>query len=186
MSRLLKLILAINVLVLVVLTFAYPHLMVGPGKLIAGHQSINADCFACHTTLTGVQSTKCVVCHKATDIGRLTTTGAPVVKPLTNTPFHQELISQDCVACHSDHAGVKRYQVQDRVRQAAPASALARTPEIDVSATSARLATRPPSTRCTGKYRAIAGNAIHRTSGPPPRLSTTNILCWTATTRQPV
>lgn len=41
MSRTLKLILAINVLVLVVLTFAYPHLMVGPGKLIAGHQSIN-------------------------------------------------------------------------------------------------------------------------------------------------
>ena len=94
MSRTLKLILVINVLVLVVLTFTYPHLMVGPGKLIAGHQSINADCFACHTSLTGVQSTKCVVCHKATDIGRLTTTGAPVVKPLTNTPFHQELISQ--------------------------------------------------------------------------------------------
>lgn len=118
MSRTLKLILAINVLVLVVLTFAYPHLMVGPGKLIAGHQSINADCFACHTSLTGVQSAKCVVCHKPMDIGRLTTTGAPVVKPLTTTPFHQELTSQDCVACHSDHAGVKRYQVQGRFNHA--------------------------------------------------------------------
>jgi hypothetical protein len=50
MSRTLKIILAINLVVLVVLTFVYPHLMVGPGKLIAGHQ-MDADCFACHVSL---------------------------------------------------------------------------------------------------------------------------------------
>jgi len=114
MSRLLKWILAVNVAVLAALTFIYPHLMVGPGKLIAGHQKINNDCFACHTALIGVQSEKCVACHKPADIGRLTTAGLPVVKPLATTPFHQELASQDCVACHSDHAGVKRYQTQGR------------------------------------------------------------------------
>jgi hypothetical protein len=114
MSRLLKWILAVNVAVLATLTFVYPHLMVGPGKLIAGHQKINSDCFACHTALIGVQSEKCVACHKPADIGRLTTAGLPVVKPLATTPFHQELASQDCVACHSDHAGVKRYQQQGR------------------------------------------------------------------------
>lgn len=118
MSRALKWVLAINLAMLAVLSFVYPHLMVGPGKLIAGHQKINADCFACHTSFTGVQSEKCVNCHKPADIGRLTTTGAPVVKPLTKTPFHQELSSQDCVACHSDHAGVKRYQVQGRFNHA--------------------------------------------------------------------
>lgn len=112
MSRTLKIILAINLIVLAVLTFAYPHLMVGPGKLIPGHKQLDTDCFACHVSFTGVDSSKCVSCHKPADIGRLTTTGAPVAKPLTSTPFHQELISQDCVACHSDHAGVKRYHLK--------------------------------------------------------------------------
>ena len=109
MRRTVKIILAINLLVLAVLTFAYPHLMVGPGKLIPGHQQLDTDCFACHAAFTGADSGKCVGCHKPADIGRKTTKGTPVVKPLTSAPFHQELISQDCVACHSDHAGVKRY-----------------------------------------------------------------------------
>ena len=112
MSRTLKIILAINLLVLAVLTFAYPHLMVGPGKLIPGHRQLDTDCFACHVSFIGASSPKCVSCHKPADIGRLTTKGAKVAKPLTSTPFHQELNSQDCVACHSDHAGVKRYRLK--------------------------------------------------------------------------
>ncbi len=112
MSRTLKFILALNLLVLAVLTFAYPHLMVGPGKLIPGHKQLETDCFACHTSFIGVASLKCVSCHKPVDIGRLTTKGKPVLKPLSSTPFHQELVSQDCVACHSDHAGVKRYHLK--------------------------------------------------------------------------
>jgi hypothetical protein len=40
----------------------------------------------------------------------LTTVGLPIEKPLTSTPFHQKLTSDDCVACHSDHAGVKRFR----------------------------------------------------------------------------
>ncbi|MDO9196937.1 cytochrome c3 family protein [Rhodoferax sp.] len=112
MNRTFKIILAINLVVLAVLTFAYPHLMVGPGKLIPGHKQLDTDCFACHVSLTGANSEKCASCHKPADIGRLTTKGAPVVKPLTSTPFHQKLISQDCVACHSDHAGVKRYHLK--------------------------------------------------------------------------
>ena len=112
MSRTLKIILAINLLVLAVLTFAYPHLMVGPGKLIPGHRQLDTNCFACHTSFTGVASQKCVSCHKPADIGRKTTLGVPVVKPLAATLFHQELVSQNCVACHSDHAGVKRYHLK--------------------------------------------------------------------------
>lgn len=112
MSRTLKIILAINVLILAVLTFAYPHLMVGPGKLIPGHKQLDADCFACHNSFTGASSPKCMSCHKPADIGRLTTKGAAVEKPLTSTPFHQELVSQNCVGCHSDHAGVKRYRLK--------------------------------------------------------------------------
>jgi hypothetical protein len=112
MSRLLKLILALNLVVLALLTFVYPHLMVSPGKLIAGHRLLETDCFACHAPLTGASSTRCATCHKAADIGRLTTTGLTIAKPRTATPFHQQLISQDCMACHSDHAGVKRYHLQ--------------------------------------------------------------------------
>jgi hypothetical protein len=112
MSRWLKIILAINLVALAVLTFAYPHLMVGPGKLIPGHRTLESDCFACHVSFVGVSSPKCVACHKTADIGRLNTKGVPLAKPLTSTPFHQELRVQDCVACHSDHAGVKRYHVK--------------------------------------------------------------------------
>jgi hypothetical protein len=112
MSRLIKLLLAVNLIALAMLTFVYPHLMVGPGKLIAGHKQLESDCFACHTSFTGANSAKCVSCHKPAEIGRLTSAGLPLNKPKTSTPFHQKLISQDCVACHSDHAGVRRYQIK--------------------------------------------------------------------------
>lgn len=114
MSRALKLILAANLIVLAVLAFVYPNLMVGPGKLIPGHKQLETDCFACHTKFSGATSERCVTCHKPEQIGKLTTTGLPIVKPLAATPFHQKLVSQDCIACHSDHAGVKRYRQQGR------------------------------------------------------------------------
>ena len=112
MSRIIKIILAINLIALTVLVFVYPNLMVGPGKLIPGHKQLETDCFACHAPLTGVESPRCVSCHKPEDIGRLTTKGLPIDKPLTSVAFHQKLIRQDCVACHSDHAGVKRFRPQ--------------------------------------------------------------------------
>jgi hypothetical protein len=40
MNRHLKLIIAGNLIVLAVLAFVFPHLMVGPGKLIPGHQKL--------------------------------------------------------------------------------------------------------------------------------------------------
>jgi hypothetical protein len=114
MSRVLKAILAANLIVLAVLVFVYPNLMVGPGKLIPGHKQLETDCFACHASLTGADSERCLTCHKPGDIGRLTSAGLPIAKPLASTPFHQKLVSQDCMTCHSDHAGVKRYRVRGR------------------------------------------------------------------------
>jgi hypothetical protein len=112
MSRIVKILIAANLIVLTVLVFVYPNLMVGPGKLIPGHNSLETDCFACHAAFTGADSSRCVVCHKSADIGRLTTTGQPIVKPLTSVPFHQRLITLECITCHSDHAGVKRFRPQ--------------------------------------------------------------------------
>lgn len=114
MNRILKFVLAANLIVLTVLVFVYPNLMVGPGKLIPGHKQLETDCFACHRPFGGAASGRCVSCHKPEQIGRLTTAGLPIVKPLAATPFHQKLVSQDCVACHSDHAGVKRFRQQGR------------------------------------------------------------------------
>jgi hypothetical protein len=118
MSRIVKIILAVNLLALAVLAFVYPHLMVGPGKLIPGHKQLEADCFACHAPLRGAQSERCIACHKPAQIGRLTTTGLPIASPLTKVPFHQQLASRDCLVCHSDHAGVKRYRTHGRFNHA--------------------------------------------------------------------
>ncbi|MDD5383888.1 MAG: cytochrome c3 family protein [Gallionella sp.] len=118
MSRTLKLILAANLIAIAILAFVYPNLMVGPGKLIPGHKQLETDCFACHAPLLGAASERCVSCHKPAEIGRLTTAGKPIAKPLTSAPFHQKLINQDCLACHNDHAGVKRFRQQGRFNHA--------------------------------------------------------------------
>lgn len=112
----LKIVLAINLAILAVLAFVYPHLMVGPGKLIPGHREIDTDCFGCHAPFQGASSDRCTTCHKPDEIGRITTKGQPVTKPLTTVPFHQKLAERDCVACHSDHAGVKRFRMQGRFK----------------------------------------------------------------------
>jgi hypothetical protein len=100
-----------NLAVLIALVFVYPHLMVGPGALAAGHAELAADCFACHTPLRGATADRCIACHAPADIGLRTTTGAAIVPagPL-KASFHQALIDPDCMACHSDHAGPKLTQ----------------------------------------------------------------------------
>lgn len=112
MKRRVKLILAVNLLALAVLAFVYPHLMVGPGRLIPGHAKLEQDCFACHAPMHGAVAQRCVTCHKAEEIGRLTTAGTTIEKPLTSVPFHQQLTKEDCLACHSDHSGVRRFRLQ--------------------------------------------------------------------------
>ncbi|MEY2685835.1 MAG: hypothetical protein RL375_33, partial [Pseudomonadota bacterium] len=164
-SRWLWIVISANLVVLVALAFIYPHLMVSPGALVAGHAELATDCFACHAPLRGAASDRCVSCHVVADIGLRTSKGAPIVRvaasngattgpitgasvgtsagtsaggltgagpgasPVTSpgvsapsasaargkarpkaavtTSFHQELIEQDCVACHTDHAGPK-------------------------------------------------------------------------------
>jgi hypothetical protein len=107
-GRWLWIVISANLVVLVALAFAYPHLMVAPGALEQGHAELTTDCFACHTPLRGATADRCIACHKLPDIGLRTTKGAPIVnaKPL-KVSFHQELNDQNCMACHSDHAGPK-------------------------------------------------------------------------------
>ena len=110
MSRTLKIILLVILLVIAILSFTYAHVMIAPGRLIKEHQSLSSDCFACHTSFRGIDSKKCTACHQTTEIGRLTSKGLPLAKPLTSASFHKDLSRENCVACHSDHEGVTRYQ----------------------------------------------------------------------------
>ena len=114
MNRGVKIVLAANLLAIAVLVFIYPNLMVGPGKLIVGHKQLETDCFACHAPLRGSRSERCVACHQPDQIGRLTTTGLPIASTKSPVPFHQKLTEQNCVACHSDHAGTRRFLKQGR------------------------------------------------------------------------
>jgi Class III cytochrome C family/Cytochrome c3 len=104
------LVIGANLAVLVALVFVYPHLMLSPGALVRGHAELATDCFACHKPWRGAASTLCIECHALPDIGLRTTKGATLAQTGLKTAFHQELIEQDCVACHSDHEGPRLTQ----------------------------------------------------------------------------
>jgi LSD1 subclass zinc finger protein len=96
-----------NLLVLLALAFIYPHLMVSPGALSEGHAQLATDCFACHTPWRGASSQRCVSCHTVADIGLRSTKGVALGAGKLKASFHQQLIEQDCMACHSDHEAPK-------------------------------------------------------------------------------
>ncbi|MFC1665916.1 cytochrome c3 family protein [Pseudomonadota bacterium] len=100
----------INLAALVLLTIFVPNLMVSPGKPIDAHAELTTDCFACHTPFIGSRPAKCISCHKVAEIGLKTTKGVPIDKEKKNVAFHQKLIEEDCVSCHSDHKGVMAFR----------------------------------------------------------------------------
>jgi len=106
-GRWLWVLISANLVVLVALAFVYPHLMLSPGALVKGHAELATDCFACHRPWRGAAAPLCVQCHALPDIGLRTTKGALIAKtstqPRLKAAFHQDLIEQDCMACHTDH-----------------------------------------------------------------------------------
>lgn len=108
--RILTLIVVINLVALLAIALTMPELMISPGKTIEGHAAFAKDCFACHTPFVGSPPDKCVACHAVDEIGRFTTTGLPISNERKNVAFHQKLEENDCVACHSDHRGVKAFR----------------------------------------------------------------------------
>jgi hypothetical protein len=101
----LLIVIALNLVVLVTLAFIYPDLMVSPGPLVKGHAELATDCFACHAPWRGASSRRCIGCHAVADVGLRTTKGVPIAAGTIKGSFHQALIEQDCIACHSDHQG---------------------------------------------------------------------------------
>ena len=100
----------INLAVWGSLAIIFPHLMISPGKPIDAHAELARDCFACHTPFIGSTPGKCIACHKVDEIGIKTTKGLLISQEKKSVAFHQKLIEEDCVACHSDHKGVKAFR----------------------------------------------------------------------------
>ncbi len=100
-----KLIVVGIIIACVWLMYAFPYVMLNPGKLIEGHQKLDDKCQSCHSPFWGAANSKCISCHKLSEIGKdslpLGDTNAGKIKIL----FHQGLTSQKCTSCHSDHQG---------------------------------------------------------------------------------
>jgi hypothetical protein len=98
------LVIGANLVGLAALAFVYPQFMVAPGTVVPAHASFETNCFACHAPLRGAVAERCIACHAVADIGLRRTTGAAIVRAKAIVPFHQGLLSQNCMACHTDHA----------------------------------------------------------------------------------
>lgn len=94
-----------NLVAIIALVFAYPHLMISPGSLIPAHATLAENCSSCHTPFRGATAEKCVSCHAVADIGIRTTTGAKLSGQSTRPVFHQALSTQACLSCHTEHPG---------------------------------------------------------------------------------
>lgn len=87
-------------------TYLYPHAMISPGELIAGHQELNNKCQSCHTLFSGISNNKCISCHKVSDIGKDSVRKDKMQPGRFKIPFHQSLSNQECASCHNDHKGL--------------------------------------------------------------------------------
>ncbi len=67
--------------------------LASPGQLSTGHSHLEGDCSACHTTIKGPSTAKCLACHAADE--RLS------IWP--ELQFHKA--APDCRACHREHQG---------------------------------------------------------------------------------
>lgn len=68
--------------------------MAEPGRLSSAHAHLENNCAACHTSVVGIETAKCIVCH-ANDESILTR------QP---TAFHASISS--CRECHPEHQGI--------------------------------------------------------------------------------
>lgn len=96
-----KKLLVLGIMAVVVgLMFYFPHLMLNPGQLSAGHQDLESKCASCHEPFWGISSDRCMKCHKPEAIGKDSSGQAKTIL------FHHLLKGKECTACHTDHNGI--------------------------------------------------------------------------------
>ena len=65
-----------------------------PGALSAAHARLEENCAACHTSVTGVEPSKCIVCHANNQS----------LLQRQPTSFHASI--SRCTPCHREHQGI--------------------------------------------------------------------------------
>lgn len=68
--------------------------MTEPGSLSAAHAHLENNCAACHTSVTGVETAKCITCHANNES----------LLQRQPTSFHASVSS--CTECHLEHQGL--------------------------------------------------------------------------------
>ncbi len=68
--------------------------MASPGELSRAHANLERDCAACHTSVSGVDATKCALCHAANQS----------LLQRQPTAFHASIGT--CKPCHPEHRGL--------------------------------------------------------------------------------
>jgi hypothetical protein len=86
------------------LAYSQRDSMLSPGHLLEGHTDIHQACFSCHSAFRGIDTARCITCHRIEEIGRRTVSRAPLLAG-ERVLFHQDLREGSCAACHTDHAG---------------------------------------------------------------------------------
>jgi hypothetical protein len=94
---------------------------VSPGHLSAAHGFLENNCAACHTAVTGVDTTKCIACHASNES----------ILQRQPTAFHADIGS--CRQCHLEHRGVAR-RLTDMDHAAVARIGLRQLKSIDQSA----------------------------------------------------
>ncbi|MBK9540831.1 MAG: class III cytochrome C family protein [Bacteroidetes bacterium] len=89
----------------ILLMVQFPHWMLSPGEVIEGHQNIKNKCSECHQAFSGIDSQKCISCHKLDSIGMNSPGNMDSNPDSGKILFHQHLKSQECTTCHTDHNG---------------------------------------------------------------------------------
>jgi hypothetical protein len=92
-----KLLLLVVIVLVVAFSAMFPHTWISPGELVQGHQKLNNQCASCHSPFQGIDNSKCIGCHKLSDIGK---------DDSSAILFHERLKNSTCTACHTEHKGV--------------------------------------------------------------------------------
>ncbi|MFN8165079.1 MAG: cytochrome c3 family protein [Bacteroidia bacterium] len=96
-----NILLTVFVIILIGLIYFFPQVMINPGPLSEGHIKLKEKCSSCHSPMRGVVVEKCLECHKPDEIGKDDKGDS------TKTIFHKFLSENNCLACHTDHKGLK-------------------------------------------------------------------------------
>ena len=94
-----------SAIILAGLAATFPEVLLNPGPLISGHQSLRKECLSCHKPFAGVTSVQCISCHKQSVISVRNVAGGLLPINTTKVLFHRGVSSNSCIECHTDHKG---------------------------------------------------------------------------------